>query len=353
MDRVAKLPASDRSDLFREVAARRGNLTAALVEKDFWVCWALKHLFAMENVPAGIIFKGGTSLSKAFNAINRFSEDVDLSLSRDDLGFGGDKDPRNAPSRKKSQQWIEALEAKCKQAIRDQLLPALRNNFTVVLGEVGRDWLLAIDNQDAQAVNFVYPRGLVVGGEAVPVYVQPRVRLELGARSDQWPAGDQNVQSYAAEVFPNMFEQPVAIVRTLNAERTFWEKVMILHAEYHRSPSSQMKKRLSRHYYDVHCLAQGEIGRLALQKMKLLQDVIRHKMKFFECKWANYETAIAGTLHLVPPDDRYKELQWDYSAMSEMFFSEPPPFGRILETLRSLEERINSSKREKLSRSIV
>jgi hypothetical protein len=343
MDRVAKLPASDRSDLFREVAARRGNLTAALVEKDFWVCWTLKHLFAMQNTPAGIIFKGGTSLSKVFNAINRFSEDVDLSLSRDDLGFGGDKDPRNAPSGKKAQQWIEELEAKCKQAIQDQLLPALRDNFTIALREAGHDWSLSIDDQDTQALNFAYPRGVDVGGGAVPVYVQPKVRLELGARSDQWPAGDQNVKSYAAEVFPNVFEQPVATARTLNGERTFWEKVTILHAEYHRSPNSQMKKRLSRHYYDVYCLAQGEIGRLALQKMELLQNVVEHNMLFFRRPWAHYQTAVAGTLHLVPPDDRYEELQRDYSAMREMFFSEPPPFEQILEMLRSLEESINTS----------
>jgi hypothetical protein len=345
MDRVAKLPASDRSDLFREVAARRGNLTAPLVEKDFWVCWTLKHLFAMENLPAGIMFKGGTSLSKVFNAINRFSEDVDLSLSRDDLGFSGEKDPRNAPNRKKAQQWIEELEAKCKQTIRDQLLPALRNNFAVVLGEADYDWSLSIDDQDTQAVNFAYPRDLDAGTGAVPVYVQPIVRLELGARSDHWPAGDQSMKSYAAEVFPDLFEHPVVTVRTLNAERTFWEKVTILHAEYHRQSDSPIKGRLSRHYYDVHCLAQGEIGLLALQKMDLLQEVVNHKMLFFPSAWAHYKTAIAGTLHLVPPDDRHKELQRDYSAMREMIFSEPPLFEQILETLRSLEERINTSQK--------
>jgi hypothetical protein len=135
----------------------------------------------------------------------------------------------------------------------------------------------------------------------------------------------------------------VATVRTLNAERTFWEKATLLHAEYHRSPSSPMKERLSRHYYDVHCLAQGEIGRSALQQMDLLQAVVKHKMLFFTSAWAHYQTAIAGTLRLFPPGHRYEELQRDYSAMGEMFFGEPPPFEKILETLGSLEESINTS----------
>jgi hypothetical protein len=344
MDRVAQLPVSDRSDLFREVAVRRGNITAALVEKDFWVCWTLKHLFALQNLSTGIIFKGGTSLSKVFNAINRFSEDVDLSLSRDDLGFGGEKAPYKAHSTKKAHRLIEELDAKCIQTIRDQLLPALRNNFTVILGEEGRIWSLSIDDLEPQAVNFAYPRGIDSGTGAVPVYVQPIVRLELGARSDQWPAEDQSVKSYAAEVFPKVFEQPVATVRTLNAERTFWEKATILHAEYHRLPSSLTRARLSRHYYDVYCLAQGEIGRSALRQMDLLQAVVKYKMLFFSSAWANYQTAIAGTLRLVPPDYRYEELQRDYSAMREMFFDEPPPFEKIIETLGLLEERINASK---------
>jgi hypothetical protein len=180
MDHVAHLPAPDRRDIFLEVAARRGNLTAALVEKDFWVCWTLKHLFAMQNASAGMIFKGGTSLSKVFNAINRFSEDVDLSLSQDDLGFGGEKAPHKAPSTKKARKLIEELDAKCKQIIRDQLLPALRNNFTIILGAEGHIWSLSIDNRDPQAVNFAYPRSIDVGTGEVPVYVQPMVRLELG-----------------------------------------------------------------------------------------------------------------------------------------------------------------------------
>ncbi len=100
MDEIARLPLSDRGDLFKAVARRRG-LTPTIIEKDFWVCWTLKRLFTLPNPPAGLLFKGGTSLSKVFGIIERFSEDLDLSFDRVGLGFGGDNDPLNAPSGKK------------------------------------------------------------------------------------------------------------------------------------------------------------------------------------------------------------------------------------------------------------
>src|ERR1700693_239788 len=114
MDDVARFPANDRADLFTAVASQRG-LTAVIIEKDFWVCWSLKRLFTLPNPPAGLIFKGGTSLSKVFNAIERFSEDVDLSFDRAGLGFGGENDPLRAPSGKKVRQWREALVDTCRR----------------------------------------------------------------------------------------------------------------------------------------------------------------------------------------------------------------------------------------------
>src|SRR5258708_39505542 len=122
MDDVARLPLTDRMDLFSATARRRG-LTAEIIEKDFWVCWTLKRLFTLPNPPAGLLFKGGTSLSKVFGVIERFSEDVDLSFDRSGLGFGGTSDPLIAATGKRRKHGLEALTETCQRVIREWLLP--------------------------------------------------------------------------------------------------------------------------------------------------------------------------------------------------------------------------------------
>src|SRR4051795_6216141 len=117
MDDVARMDPSERRDLFNEAAASRGDIAADVIEKDFWVCWTLKHIFALGPSPAQLIFKGGTSLSKVYGVIERFSEDIDLSLSREDLGFVGDRDPYKATSGKKKQGPVDEIVARCQEAI--------------------------------------------------------------------------------------------------------------------------------------------------------------------------------------------------------------------------------------------
>src|SRR5262249_43565907 len=158
-----------------------------VIEKDFWVCWALKHIFELGPAPTQLIFKGGTSLSKVYGVIERFSEDIDLSLSRDDLGFSGERNPYDAPSGKKQKALIKELVSKWQQVIATELLPRVRARFETVLGPEGNEsakWNFALDEIDPQTVNFGYPPGLQPSSVATGFYVRPVVRLELGARSD-------------------------------------------------------------------------------------------------------------------------------------------------------------------------
>ena len=159
MDDVARLPISDRTDLFAATARRRA-LTAAIIEKDFWVCWTLKRIFTLPNPPAGLLFKGGTSLSKVFGVIERFSEDVDLSFDRAGLGFGGESDPLNVTTGKKRKHGLEALTETCQRAIRERLLPQLMAAFGDALGEPpSATWGLDLDEDDPdrQTLLFRYP----------------------------------------------------------------------------------------------------------------------------------------------------------------------------------------------------
>lgn len=185
MDDIARLPLTDRADLFAEVARQRG-LTRAIIEKDFWVCWTLKRLFMLSDTPAGLLFKGGTSLSKVFGVLERFSEDVDLSFDRAGLGFVGDSDPLNATSGKKRKQALEALTETCQRVIRERLLPQLLESFSRALGELPSGaWRLELaeDDPDRQTLLFRYPTEEKEHGDE-PAYIRPAVRMEIGARFD-------------------------------------------------------------------------------------------------------------------------------------------------------------------------
>lgn len=210
MDSFARLAASERSAVFGETGARRG-VASIIIEKDFWVCWTLKRLFTLQksDVPT-LVFKGGTSLSKAYGAVRRFSEDIDLSLDRADLGYEGERDPEGEGlSKKQSGKLIEDLMADVEKYIASSLLPALAQAITDQIGDPGDgSWSLVIDANDPQTLNFHYPAALESGEYEGISYITPRVKLEFGARGDPWPLEQKVIQPYAAEEFPDFFEDP-------------------------------------------------------------------------------------------------------------------------------------------------
>src|SRR5690606_16061013 len=137
-----------------------------------------------------------------------------------------------------------------------------------------------------------------------------------------------------------VFEQGSVQVPTISIERTFWEKLTILHAEAHRPKEKPLPSRYARHYYDVHCLAQSGYAEQLLSSTTLLADVVAFKQKFYPAAWANYQTATAGGLTLMPSAFHQKSLEADYRAMAEMIFGPLPEFTEILKTLRELEAQL-------------
>ncbi|MHA7882126.1 nucleotidyl transferase AbiEii/AbiGii toxin family protein [Nitratireductor rhodophyticola] len=345
MDKVARLPAGDRAALFGETGAGRG-VANTIIEKDFWVCWTLKRLFGLpKNAAASLVFKGGTSLSKAFGIIRRFSEDIDLSFDRADLGYTGDRDPeQEGISRKKAGRLIDDLVEDVERHIADRLLPALRAAIVDELGEPqDNEWTLSIDEADAQTLNFHYPIALPAAEYQGMAYITPRVRLELGARGDPWPVETKDIHPYAAEDFSDFFEDPYTAVTVLSARRTFWEKATALHAEANRPAASATPQYFSRHYYDLAMLLGSDEGKAAAADLELLATVAKHKATFFRSGWANYDAARPGTLRLMPNEARIKDLRADYREMAPMMFDDSPPsFDDILSTIEKLQESINS-----------
>lgn len=365
MDLVALLPPKDRQALFQEVAIRRG-LSLAIIEKDFWVCWTLRRVFELPSMGEHLIFKGGTSLSKVFGLIARFSEDIDLSIRRDYLGAVGENDPeQEGISGTRRGRRVEALRERCRLAVRAEMLPALQTSFAAHLGAAAGApaWRLDLDPGEEGTLLFTYPLSSSslspapysqpplsepappsAAGEsptAIPAYIRPQVKLEMGAGSDPFPVGRHSVRPYAAETFPDAFQEPEAAVVALEAERTFWEKATLIHAECHRPEDRPSPPRLSRHYYDLEQLARSAVGERALADAVLRERVVRHKSVYFVSGWAHYETARPGTFRLIPGEVRLAELRRDYARMREMFFAEVPSFDDLINSLRTAEERIN------------
>lgn len=339
MDAFARENPEIRAEAFQEAAARMG-VQPAIVEKDFWVCWTLKRTFALPDSMAGLIFKGGTSLSKAYGAITRFSEDIDLSLDRHDLGFSGSRDPANpelgSNARKR---LLEALQTEAVALVGGALKRAIETAYQESLGDVG--FALMVDSYDPQTLLFAFPDSL--GSKAYGTqYIKPAIRLEFGARSDHVPAEIRTMQPYVADQIDGVLSEPRIAIKTLAAERTFWEKATILHALAHRDPAKHLGDRQSRHYADLASLAESNIKDRALSDLSLLEAVAEHKSIFFSAAWAQYGAARPGSLKLSPPPELERVLRRDYETMREMFFDEPLPFDDMMAQIAALEAEINA-----------
>lgn len=341
MNRIAQLPASSRAEIFAETANRRA-LPEALIEKDFWVCWTLAQIFSIEQLREGLLFKGGTSLSKVFGVIERFSEDIDLAVDYTMLGFTGARHPL-APglSRTKQMALLGEMLRACQNYIAGEFLDRLRTRCSEVLGPQG-PWRLAVDEHDPNMVHFFYPPAIQVQ----VAYIAPRVTLELGTHAEFIPHGQFTIRAFAAAEFPKLFERAEAPVTSLLAKRTFWEKATILHAEFHRPPAKTLPGRYSRHYYDVAMMAASPVKQQAFEDLELLAAVVKHKQTFYASAWAQYPLAVPGTFKLAPAEARIQTLRRDYREMAVMIFGEPPPFEQIIEKLAVLEKELNALRKK-------
>ena len=342
MDEIVLLSGQERAELFQETAAQKSISSAIAMEKDFWVCWILRRMFDPPLIE-GMVFKGGTSLSKVYTAIDRFSEDVDLSIPRQALGFTGKHDIQPEISRSQRDELLsdmrEACEARVSGQIRADLTQRVEEAFTN--SHNYGSWSIRIAEDDSGTLLFAYPPSLTTGTYGAGPYIRPVIRLEFGARNEVWPAEVHTVRPYCLEEFPSLSQSPSCQVTVLSAERTFWEKATLIHAEFHRPVTSPRPERVSRHYSDLARLARSAIGQSAIKQLDLLKAVADHKAAYFPSKRARYSDAVVGQLHLTPHPQLESGLRSDYLAMREMFFSEPESFDEILATLKELELQVN------------
>ncbi|HTD55914.1 MAG TPA: nucleotidyl transferase AbiEii/AbiGii toxin family protein [Silvibacterium sp.] len=336
---IIAAPPRDRLELFLATANRLGA-PIGNVEKDFWVCWTLNALY--HERPAGgprLLFKGGTSLSKAYGLIQRFSEDIDITVFRDDLGEPASVEELEPLSNRKRRARLDAIRDAC----RDYITGPLRNFLSEQLADAtGTTGTVNIDeaDPDGQTLLVWYP-------EVDPhdrAYVRPAVRIESGAKSGLDPNRLVEIRPYISEevAAPNL---TISDVTAIEAVRTFWDKVLIAHGlrrwYERRNALRQEGQRVSRHYYDLHCLLVSAVGGEALADRDLGTDCVRHARIFFDRPDYDLASAVAGTFAIAPVGTMIDALSRDYTNTKAMIFGTAPEFEEILASIRQIEELIN------------
>ena len=325
-----KATPQDRRDVFLSAAARLGT-PEQYVEKDFWVTWTLDVLF--NGLPAGhprLLFKGGTSLSKAYGLISRFSEDIDITVFREDLGQGASVAELEAMSRKKRQLRLDAIKDACRDYIQNTLARQFAEIVREALAESNiepNDPSMAFDadDPDGQSLLFWYPAVTTGHGN----YVRPAVKIESGSKSALDPHGDLSIAPYISEEVRRL-ALSAEHVTTVVAERTFWDKIIILHGVRNwfekRGVLRAEGQRVSRHYYDVHRILQSELGARAVADRALGADCAAHARMFFNSPDLGLDRAAPGGFSLAPTDQMLADLRRDYVRMAGMIIGEPPGF---------------------------
>lgn len=334
---------TDRQDVFIGAGQRLGTAPQN-IEKDFWVCWTLDALFnGLASHGPRFLFKGGTSLSKGFGLIQRFSEDIDITVFREDIGQDASVEALEEMSGKKRQAKLDAIKTACQAFIGGDLLAQLSETLVGAVGEgmAGAKVELDQDDESAQSLLLWYPS---VTAES-DGYIRKAVKIESGAKSALDPHARHSVTPYLADDLPAL-DLTVANVTIVDAERTFWDKVVILHGLRRWFDARQVLRaggqRVSRHYYDVHQLMIAGTGASAMANPELGRDCVAHARMFFNSRDLDLAHAEPGSFSMMPTDAMIADLRRDYAAMAGMIFGDVPDFDAILATVDTLQRSLNA-----------
>ncbi|MBK9248803.1 MAG: nucleotidyl transferase AbiEii/AbiGii toxin family protein [Ignavibacteria bacterium] len=320
---------AEKKAIFNAIATEKG-MTPFSVEKDWWVSRTLEIIFQME-IAKHLVFKGGTSLSKAWKLINRFSEDIDLAFDREFFGFTGDlvKNQRDK-LRKTAGTYVDTI-------FYPNLIEAFKEmgfvNVNIVLEEGN-------ESDRDRKINLYYTNVIPATG-----YLEPRVQLEIGCRSLREPYTVQIFGSLVDEYYAGKdFAEPLFEVPTVNPERTFLEKLFLLHEEFHRPAEKMRVDRLSRHLYDIYHLTKAGIAEKAINDKELYQTIVTHRYKFSRVGEVDYNLHNPKTVNPIPVAEKIDEWKADYAKMVEdMIYEEnKPSFDDLVNNLNELHTKLKA-----------
>lgn len=328
MYNLVNLPKNELSIIIGKTSEAK-NLSPAIIEKDLLVCTILNYLFTECPWKDNLAFKGGTSLSKAFNLIERFSEDIDLILDWRVIGYEMEE-PLTERSSTKQNKINKEFDVKTEEFLKSTFIPKLKEDLANL---VNRNLDISYKNE---AIIIGY------GNDYADESILHVIRLEIGAKAAWTPTEVATIRPYIAEVYPAQFGNASVSIRTTTPERTFWEKATILHHEASRPDDLPVPPRISRHYYDIYRMAKLGMLDKVLAQSDLLEQVADFKAKFYPRKWARYDLARLGTLKLVPSDIHKEALRRDYAKMAGMIYGERPDFDDLMAEIAKIEAKINN-----------
>lgn len=333
-ERYFDLSLAEQAELLHGLAPVLGR-RAEILEKDIWLCQVLGLLFSLP-CRKPMAFKGGTSLSKVYQAVERFSEDIDVTV--DYRSLVNDVPELATLGSNQRRRLSDQLKAALAQHVTGELVPALREALAQALPR--REIAIEV-SEDAEKLWLYYPSAV----DNTDAYLRPSVLIEFGGRNATLPQDRLTIVPDVATHVPEL-AFPSAEVVVLSPMRTFWEKATLIHVECHRPQMRAGAERLSRHWYDLARLADHDVGRQAVPDTELLRDVLNIKETFYRSGHSHYDRCAAGGLRLVPEAALLGALRDDYQAMlaAQMFYGETLPFERIIERLAALEQQINQGR---------
>ena len=326
---------TDLTEVQQQELLRQANIATRIakknIEKDWWVTQVLKAIFALPYAEH-LSFKGGTSLSKAWKVIARFSEDIDIAISREYLGFAGELS-RTQVSDKLRRAACSFVREKLSANIKQQLIAnGIREDlFTVHVN------VTSVTTVDPEVIYIEY-KTLFPFEE----YVQNMVKVEVSGRSMSEPVQSVQLASILDETYPNAATAESSFaVSVVRPERTFLEKVMLLHEEFAKPSEEVRTARMSRHLYDLERMLHTDIAERALKDEQLYRTILEHRRKFIGLKGFDYDTLYPQSLSLEIPADVLPLWRKDYENMqSSMIYGESVSFDELLEEIRQLNDRI-------------
>lgn len=325
------IDSAEKAAIFTEIATQKGMKPFA-VEKDWWVSRTLEIIFQMP-VADHLVFKGGTSLSKAWKLINRFSEDIDLAIDKEYFGFTGDlrKNQRDKLRKTAGEYTTGTFFEDLRQAFEAKGYSGL--NFVVIEAKDS--------DQDPRVLEIYYPNVLAPDSE----YILPKVQIEVSCRSLREPFSAQSFGALVDEFYADKeFAEPLFIVPTVNPERTFLEKLFLLHEEFHRPPNKMRVDRLSRHLYDIYHLTKAGIAEKAINDKELYQTIVAHRYKFSRVSEVDYNALHPNHLNPIPPQNVIADWKDDYTKMKQdmIYEKDKPSFEDLINNLQGLREQLQA-----------
>jgi Nucleotidyl transferase AbiEii toxin, Type IV TA system len=327
---------SDERNLYCRQAAERMEipLPAAVIEKDFWVCWTLNLLNEIPELKGNITFKGGTSLSKAWGLIERFSEDIDIAINRKVFGQEPPHGAENATSNTQRKTRLEELEDKSAKFIKEVLLPILHEKIAVHLNPA--DFTLRlIEKGNEVNIEFEYPGTLKneLGG------LLPVVLIELVPRADEIPNEERKITPIIYEVFEDILGEGSFNISTLTPERTFLEKLLFIHETL--EGFNKGSERKSRHYYDLLKLYKAGVFERIKNNRELLQMVVEHRQTFFRYNTLDYTGILSNGVRVLPKKESWTDWRGDYTRTAVMIYNNIPSFEELMSFAEQLENEFN------------